>query len=125
MFTNNEQNKLATDFEQVAGDRVFFAYNSSAISAESKATIARQAEWLNSNKNHNITVEGHCDERGTREYNIALGERRADAVKKSLVAHDVSTDRIDTISYGKERPAVVGHDQESFSKNRRGVIVLK
>lgn len=117
--------KHIVEFEKVIGDRVWFAYDSSAISAEAKATLARQAEWLKEHNHLNVTVEGHCDERGTREYNIALGERRADAVKKALVGHGVNASRIDTVSYGKERPAVIGDSEEAFAKNRRGVTAIK
>lgn len=106
------------------GDRVFFAYNSSVVEAEGQATLARQAEWLNSNSGVNIVVEGHCDERGTREYNIALGERRASAVKSVLTSNGIAANRVSTISYGKERPAVMGSDEGSYSQNRRGVTVI-
>lgn len=118
---------LASEFQKEAGDRVYFALNSSELSATAKDTLMRQAKWLNENKHEsiNIIIEGHCDERGTREYNIALGHRRAEAVKKFMEKHGVSAERIETISYGKERPAVVGDNEEAWSKNRRGVTVLK
>lgn len=106
------------------GDRVFFELNSSALSADAQATLDKQAEWLKSNSGTNVTIEGHADERGTREYNIALGERRATAAKTYLVSLGVPTSRISTISYGKERPAVVGHDESSWSQNRRAVTVI-
>lgn len=106
------------------GDRVFFALDSSVLSSEAQATLARQADWLKANGSVNVVVEGHCDERGTREYNLALGERRATAAKSYLVSTGVSTARVSTISYGKERPAVAGSDEASWSQNRRAVTVI-
>ena len=106
------------------GDRVFFALDSSVIDSEGQGTLARQAEWLKSNSSTNITVEGHADERGTREYNIALGERRATAAKNYLVGQGVPAGRISTISYGKERPAVTGNDEGAWAQNRRAVTVV-
>jgi peptidoglycan-associated lipoprotein len=95
------------------------------VSDEARATLDRQASWLQQYSNLSITIEGHADERGTREYNLALGERRANAVKNYLVARGVSGSRINTISYGKERPAVVGSDEASWAQNRRGVTVVQ
>ena len=118
-------NKHIVEFEKVIGDRVFFALNSSSISPLAHATLARQAEWLKEHHMYNVTIEGHCDERGTREFNIALGERRAHSVKKSLMKHGVDGARMDTVSYGKERPAVIGDSEESFSQNRRSVTAIK
>jgi len=106
------------------GDRVFFAYNESDLSAEARATLDRQAAWLKKYAAANITVEGHCDERGTREYNLALGERRAVAVKNYLVADGVAAGRVRTVSYGKERPAVLGSNEAAWAQNRRGVTVV-
>ncbi|MBN8512540.1 MAG: peptidoglycan-associated lipoprotein Pal [Rickettsiales bacterium] len=117
--------RLISEFEKNVGDRVFFKLDSSEISSESQATLSRQAAWLKDHKLFSLTAEGHCDERGTREYNIALGERRANAVKDFLVGHGISAERIETISYGKERPAVIGDNEEAWSQNRRGVTVLK
>ena len=111
------QQDLATN----VGDRVFFAYDSYDIAPEARDTLNRQVEWLNRYPNLNITVEGHSDERGTREYNIALGDRRATAVKNYLVSQGVPAARLNTISYGKEQPAVVGADAASWAQNRRGV----
>lgn len=111
------------DNEQKVGDRVFFDYDSSQIADEAKATLQSQATWLKANSSVNVTIEGHCDERGTREYNIALGERRATAAKKVLVSLGVAANRISTISYGKERPAVEGSDESAWSQNRRAVTV--
>ncbi|MEO0411945.1 MAG: peptidoglycan-associated lipoprotein Pal [Pseudomonadota bacterium] len=106
------------------GDRVFFAFDSSALSADARETLTRQANWLRSYPAVSIRVEGHADERGTREYNLALSSRRAVAVKNYLVALGVSAGRVDTISYGKERPAVLGSGPSVWSKNRRGVTTL-
>lgn len=122
---SNGNSKDVTEFEQQVGDRVFFALNSSKLSKEAHETLARQAEWLNNHATYSIAVEGHCDERGTREYNIALGERRAHAVKEFLASKNVSEARLSTISYGKERPAVMGNDEAAWGKNRRGVTVIK
>jgi len=112
------------DLTQNVGDRVFFGYDSSSLSSESQSTLDRQAAWLKQYPDVNVTVEGHCDERGTREYNIALGERRATATKKFLNSLGISSKRISTISYGKERPAVVGSDESAFSQNRRAVTTV-
>ena len=105
-------------------DRVYFATNSSVIDAEGQAALDRQAGWLKEYDSVNVVVEGHADERGTREFNIALGERRATAAKNYLVSQGVSASRISTISYGKERPAVTGNDEGSWSQNRRAVTVI-
>ena len=120
-----DNNKHIVEFERIIGDRIFFGLNSSSLTTEAQSTLMRQAEWLGNHKSFSIVIEGHCDERGTREYNIALGERRADSVKKFLVQKGVDVSRIDTISYGKERPAVIGNDGEAFAKNRRGVTAIR
>jgi len=112
------------DLEASAGDRVFFAFDRSDISPEARQILARQADWLRRYPNVTVTIEGHCDERGTREYNLALGERRAQAAKNVLVASGISASRISTISYGKERPAVVGSSEEAYAQNRRAVTVV-
>ncbi len=106
------------------GDRVFFALDSSVLTGEAQATLDKQAAWLNANSSTNVAVEGHADERGTREYNLALGERRATAAKNYLVSTGVSAARISTVSYGKERPAVTGSDDSAWSQNRRAVTVI-
>jgi peptidoglycan-associated lipoprotein len=113
------------DLNAQAGDRVFFDYDSSELSADARGTLERQAAWLKQYSNVSITIEGHADERGTREYNLALGERRAQAVKNYLVSLGVPSERLNTISYGKERPAVMGYGEEAWSKNRRGVTVVQ
>lgn len=103
------------------GDRVFFGYDRVDISPEGRQTLDLQTEWLKRYPNVSITIEGHADERGTREYNIALGDRRANAMRSYLVAQGIDSSRIQTISYGKERPAVFGSDDQSWAQNRRGV----
>ncbi len=105
-------------------DRVYFATNSSVIDAEGQAALDRQAGWLKQYDSVNVVLEGHADERGTREFNIALGERRATAAKNYLVSQGVAANRISTISYGKERPAVSGNDEGAWSQNRRAVTVI-
>ncbi|HTV90985.1 MAG TPA: peptidoglycan-associated lipoprotein Pal [Stellaceae bacterium] len=112
------------DLAQTAGDRVFFAFNSSEISAEGQQILQRQAEWLRHYENVTVTIEGHCDERGTEEYNLALGERRANAAKNVLVAAGISPSRIQTISYGKERPIVPGSTEEAYAQNRVAITVV-
>jgi len=107
------------------GDRVFFDYDSSALSDDAKATLSAQAAFLSANPAVKITVEGHCDERGTREYNLALGDRRATAARDYLVAQGVDAARIRTISYGKERPSFIGSNPYAYSKNRRAVSVIR
>ena len=110
--------------DQAGSDRVFFAYDSYEVDDTAKETLTRQVRWLQKYPRQRITIEGHADERGTREYNLALGDRRATAVKNFLASQGVATARMSTISYGKERPAVQGSDDEAYAKNRRGVIVL-
>ena len=112
------------DLEASAGDRVFFAFDRSDITPEAQEILARQADWLRRYPNVAVTIEGHCDERGTREYNLALGERRAQAVKNVLVASGIPASRISTISYGKERPAVVGSSDDAYAQNRRAVTTV-
>ena len=104
-------------------DRVFFATNESVLTTASRDTLRKQAEWLRKNSKINVVLEGHADERGTREYNLALGERRANAAKDYLMTYGVSADRISVISYGKERPVASGSNPLDWSKNRRSVTV--
>ena len=106
------------------GDTVFFDTDSSVLSDEAKATLASQAAFLSANPSVSITIEGHCDERGTREYNLALGERRASATRDYLVAQGVNAARIKTISYGKERPSFIGSNPYAYSQNRRSVSII-
>ena len=112
------------DFLVNVGDRVFFGYDRYDLTAAARATLERQAQWLQRYPNRRLVVEGHADERGTREYNLALGERRANAVKNYLVAVGVSPSRVTTISYGKEQPAVLGATEAAWAQNRRGVTVV-
>ena len=104
-------------------DRVFFATNKSSLTTASRATLRKQATFLRKNKKLNVTIEGHADERGTREYNLALGERRANAAKDYLMTYGISSDRITVLSYGKERPVDSGSNPLAWSKNRRSVTV--
>ena len=105
------------------GDRVFFGYDSAELDADAKELLQDQVGWI---KQHNasVVIEGHCDERGTREYNLALGEKRAQAVKNYLISMGVSSENVSTISYGKERPAVVGSNDGAWSQNRRSVTTV-
>jgi peptidoglycan-associated lipoprotein len=112
------------DFVVNVGDRVFFNSDSSELTPQSVATLDKQAQWLRSYAQYTFTVEGHADERGTREYNIALGARRAQAVHDYLVSRGVQAHRMRTISYGKERPVAVCDDISCWSQNRRSVTVL-
>ena len=112
------------DLEVSVGDRVLFDYDSSVLDPVATQTLDRQAAWLKQYPDVIVTVEGHADERGTREYNLALGDRRASAVKNYLAALQVSEDRILTISYGEERPANPGHDEGAWAENRRAVTVV-
>src|ERR1700674_1445403 len=112
------------DLAATAGDRVFFAYDRSDISSEAQQILQRQSGWLKRYPNVSVTIEGHTDERGTREYNLALGERRAQAVKNVLVALGVPAARVSTISYGKERPIVVGSDEAGYAQNRVGITTV-
>ena len=104
-------------------DRVFFATNESVLTTASRETLRKQAAWLRKNSNITIVLEGHADERGTREYNLALGERRANAAKDYLMTYGISSDRISVLSYGKERPVDSGSNPLAWSKNRRSVTV--
>ena len=112
------------DLVQNVGDRVFFEYDSAVLTPEGRRTLERQAEWLRLFPELNITLEGHCDERGTREYNLALGERRATAARDYLTAFGVDASRLRSTSYGKERPYALSHNEESWSLNRRSVTVV-
>jgi len=111
-------------FNQTIGDRVFFEVDQSTLSDAARATLAQQSTWLNTNTDYAVIVEGHADEQGTREYNIALGARRANAVQEYLISQGVSAARLRTISYGKERPVEVCSDESCYSRNRRAVTVI-
>jgi peptidoglycan-associated lipoprotein len=112
------------DFVVNVGDRVFFETDSSELTDQARATLDKQAQWLNNYNRYAFTIEGHADERGTREYNIALGARRAETVRQYLVSRGVSAQRMRTISYGKERPVALCNDISCWSQNRRAVTVL-
>jgi len=113
------------DFVSQAGsDTIHFDTDSYEVSAEEQATLTKQAAWLAKYPNVNATIEGHCDERGTREYNLALGDRRANAAKNFLVNAGVSASRLSVISYGKEKPVATGSDEASWAQNRRAVTVV-
>ena len=133
--TSEESSGISTDDESSVipgsqedlivnvGDRVFFGYDSAELDQDAQELLQDQVAWI---KEHNVsvTIEGHCDERGTREYNLALGERRANSVRRYLMALGVDANRINVISYGKERPAVLGSNPSSWAQNRRGVTVV-
>jgi peptidoglycan-associated lipoprotein len=113
------------DFLQsVPADRVFFDFDSYSLDDRARSTLDAQAAWLGSNPNVRVTIEGHADERGTREYNLALGDRRANAARDYLQARGVAASRMQTISWGKERPAAEGHDETAWAQNRRAVTVV-
>lgn len=107
-----------------AGDRVFFGYDQYNLTPEAQRTLELEAEWLKKYPNTAATIAGHCDERGTREYNLALGDRRANSVKNYLVALGIDPRRLTTISYGKERPAVLGSNPAAWAQNRRAVMTI-
>lgn len=113
------------DLEVNVGDRVAFGYDSYALSDEARQVLLAQSKWLQRYPNLYVTVEGHADERGTREYNLALGERRASAVRDYLVALGVEPIRVNVISYGKERPIAAGANSAAWAQNRRGVTVIR
>ena len=113
------------DFLQsVPSDRVYFETDSYSVDSEDRATLDAQAAWLMRNPSVRVTIEGHADERGTREYNLALGDRRANAAKNYLVSRGVSPSRMTVISWGKERPAALGSDESAWAQNRRAVTVI-
>jgi len=112
------------DFVVNVGDRVFFETDSSELTEQARATLDKQAQWLNNYNRYAFTIEGHADERGTREYNIALGARRAQTVREYLTTRGIAAQRMRTISYGKERPVAVCDDISCWSQNRRAVTVL-
>ncbi|HET6377616.1 MAG TPA: peptidoglycan-associated lipoprotein Pal [Methylocella sp.] len=112
------------DFAVNVGDRVFFDTDSSELTPTAQATLAKQASWLQQYNRYNVTIEGHADERGTREYNFALGARRAETAKEYLIARGIPATRLRTISYGKERPVASCNDISCWSQNRRAVTVL-
>ncbi len=112
-------------FSDIIGDRVFFTFNSASLSREAQNTLRLQADYLMANSDFTAVIEGHCDERGTREFNLALGERRATSVKNYLINLGVNPGRITIISYGKEHPEYLGSNEAAWSKNRRSVTVIE
>ena len=112
------------DFVVNVGDRVFFETDQTELTAQARATLDKQAQWLSQYANYTFTIEGHADERGTREYNIALGARRAQNVRNYLASRGIQAGRMRTVSYGKERPVAVCNDISCWSQNRRAVTVL-
>jgi peptidoglycan-associated lipoprotein len=127
-YGNNEgqtASALAEQFRrEVTSDTVHFALDQYDIDAEAQGILNSQATWLAAHPDVRITIEGHCDERGTREYNLALGDRRANSAKNYLAARGVAASRITTISYGKERPIALGSDEQSWAQNRRAVTIV-
>jgi peptidoglycan-associated lipoprotein len=107
------------------GDRVFFAFNQSTLSSDADATLGRQAAWLGKYPSVNILVAGNCDERGTETYNLALGQKRADAARDYLVSQGVATTRIQTISYGKDKPVASGNDEAAYQQNRNAITSVQ
>lgn len=106
-------------FRMFESQHIYFAFDKSDLTAESQALLKQKANWLRDNASYSVRIDGHCDERGTNEYNLALGERRAHAAKKFLTDLEISGDRISSLSYGEERPAAPGHNEQAWSKNRR------
>ena len=123
-FGDSKQANLQAYLQNEIGDRVYFETDKHNISSSSAFTLESQANWLKSTPGFQLLIEGHCDERGTREYNLALGERRGNAVKEFLASLGVDPGRLSVISYGKERPAAEGSTSEAWSENRRAVLVV-
>jgi peptidoglycan-associated lipoprotein len=107
------------------GDRVFYAFNQSSLSSDAQSTLTRQSAWLGKYPQVAVQIAGNCDERGTEEYNLALGQRRANAARDYLVAKGVSSGRITTISYGKDRPTALGSDEQAYAQNRNAITSVK
>ncbi len=118
--TNTDLGATQEGLNQSAGDSVFFDTDSSTLTSEGQRTLQAQAAWLAKYPSVTLTIEGHCDERGTREYNLALGERRANSARAYLVSLGVDPNRLQVVSYGKDRPFAVGSDESSWAQNRRG-----
>jgi len=114
----------AEDLQQNVGDRVLFETDQSEVNAEGRKILERQADWLKRYPNVTVTIEGHCDERGTREYNLALGERRASMARQLLLAMGIAANRVTAVTYGKERPTAVGSSEAAWAQNRRAVTVV-
>jgi peptidoglycan-associated lipoprotein len=119
------QNAKIREFSKNPGDTVYFAYDSAELSNHSKEHLNKQIAWLKVNNKLKAIIEGHCDERGTDDYNMALGENRATAVKQYMITQAIDENRIDVISYGKAKPIAIGHDEESWKFNRRAITSLR
>ena len=124
-LTGNVQPGTGQDFVVNVGDRVFFGNDQTTLSSQATATLDKQVRWLQSYGRYTVTIEGHADERGTREYNLALGARRANAVRDFLISQGVNASRVQTISFGKERPVSLCSEESCWSKNRRSVSTLR
>ena len=122
-ITNLEDTKMTTRFNKAVSPIIYFDFNAAYLSASAMDILNEQITWLQNNPSAMIVIEGHCDERGTREYNLALGEKRANAVKDYMIAQGIDSARIRTISYGKERPDVFGSTEDAWAKNRRAVTI--
>ena len=122
-ITNLSATALTKKLKQTGNDVVYFSFNESSLDAQAKADLQKQADWLRAYPKALIVIEGRCDERGTREYNLALGEQRASAARSYLIAQGISADRIRTISYGKDKPIVFGSDEAAWAKNRSATTV--
>ncbi len=116
--------QLQEEFRTQVGDHVYFQTDSTSLNAEARQTLDGQAIFLQNHPSLSMTIEGHCDERGTREYNLGLGERRAQSIKDYLMAHGISGQRLSVVSYGKERPESLGSSPSAWAQNRRGISVL-
>lgn len=119
-----DERKLRDDFEKNIGNKVYFAFNKATLSKEAKGKLQKQAKWLNSHLDVVVTIEGHCDERGSKNYNLALGFRRAEAVEKFFVTHGINKKRLNIVTYGKDRPEAEGHNENVWKLNRRAVSVI-
>jgi peptidoglycan-associated lipoprotein len=113
------------DLVKNVGDRVFFDFNKSALRTDARATLDKQSAWLKQYGQNNVQIAGNCDDRGTEEYNIALGQRRANADRDYLVAHGIAASRITTISYGKDRPVALGDNEQAWAQNRNAITSVK
>ncbi len=126
VLSEAEKARLTAEMIAAAGsDRVFFATDAVAVDTRGQATLQRIAAWMKKNPTVTFLLEGHADERGTREYNLALGERRAESMRSFLAAEGIQSSRLQTVTYGKERPDAIGSNQTSWAKNRRGVVVIQ
>ena len=122
-ITNLSATALTKKMQKTGADVVYFSFNEASLSSDAKSDLQKQADWLKENSNALVVIEGRCDERGTREYNLALGEQRANAARSYLIAKGIAANRIRTISYGKDKPVVLGSDEESWAKNRSATTV--